>query len=106
MSVKELGERFDVIARDPRIQGVVLHLRPVPMPMAALQDLRDLVSKLRASGKRVVAWAPFYTTASYYVACSCDELLLMPSGPVRPPGFAAPGVLRPDGPRPPGITAA
>ena len=96
MSIRELGERFDAIARDPRTQGVVLHLRPVPMPMATLQDLRDLVSKLRASGKRVVAWAPFYTTASYYVACSCDEILLMPSGPVRPLGFAATGVFLAD----------
>ncbi|TME57602.1 MAG: signal peptide peptidase SppA [Chloroflexi bacterium] len=96
MSVKELGERFDAIARDPRMQGVVLHLRPVPMPMATLQDLRDLVAKLRAAGKRVVAWAPFYTTASYYVACACDEILLMPSGLVRPLGFASTGVFLAD----------
>src|SRR5207245_8572578 len=95
-SVKELGERFDAIARDPRMQGVVLHLRPVPMPMATLQDLRDLVAKLRAAGKRVVAWAPFYTTASYYVACACDEILLMPSGLVRPLGFASTGVFLAD----------
>ncbi len=96
LSVKELGERFDAIARDPRTKGVVLHLRPVPMPMATLQDLRDLVSRLRAKGKRVIAWAPFYTTATYYVACSCDEVLLMPSGVVFPLGFASTGVFLAD----------
>jgi len=97
LSVKELGERFDAIARDHRTKGVVLHLRPVPMPMATLQDLRELVARLRAAGKRVIAWAPFYTTGTYYLACACDEILLMPSGVVRPLGFAATGVFLAEG---------
>jgi protease IV len=97
LSVKELGERFDAIARDPRIKGVVLHLRPVGMPMATLQDLRDLVDKLRKSGKRVVAWAPFYTTGTYYLACACDEILLMPVGAIQPLGFSSTGMFLRDG---------
>src|ERR1700681_1158040 len=97
LSIKELGERFDRIANDPRIKGVVLHLRPVGMPMATLQDLRDLVSKLRKSGRRVVAWAPFYTTGTYYLACACDEILLMPTGAVQPLGFATTGMFLKDG---------
>jgi protease-4 len=92
-SLKELGEHFDAIARDPRIKGVVLHLRPVPMPMATLQDLRELLSKLRASGKRVIAWAPFYTTGTYYLACACDEILMMPTGSVQPLGFSSTGMF-------------
>jgi protease-4 len=96
LSVRELGERFDLIARDSRTKGVVLHLRPVPMPMATLQDLRELVLKLRSGGKRVVAWAPFYTTGTYYLACACDEILLMPSGSVQPLGFATTGMFLAD----------
>src|SRR5580765_4801430 len=84
LSTRELGERFDIIARESRTKGVVLHLRPVPMSMATLQDLRDLVAKLRAAGKKVVAWAPFYTNATYYLACACDEILMMPAGSVQP----------------------
>lgn len=97
LSIKELGERFDLIANDPRIKGVVLHLRPVGMSMATLQDLRELVGKLRQSGRRVVAWAPFYTTGTYYLACSCDEILLMPTGTVQPLGFASTGMFLRDG---------
>jgi protease IV len=96
LSVMELGERFDLIARDSRTKGVVLHLRPVPMSMATLQDLRELITKLRAAGKRVVAWAPFYTTGIYYLACACDEILLMPSGSVQPLGFATTGMFLAD----------
>ncbi len=97
LSVRELGEHFDSIARDPRIKGVVLHLRPVGMPMATLQDLRELVGRLRKAGKRVVAWAPFYTTGTYYLACACDEILLMPTGMVQPLGFATTGMFLKDG---------
>ncbi len=97
LSLKELGERFDAIGSDPRIKGVILHLRPVGMPMATLQDLRELVGKLRKSGKRVVAWAPFYTTGTYYLACACDEILLMPAGMVHPLGFANTGMFLRDG---------
>src|ERR1700680_3314230 len=92
-SLKELGEHLDAVARDPRIKGVVLHLRPVPMPMATLQALRELVSNLRASGKRVIAWAPFYTTGTYYLACACTEILMMPTGSVQPLGFSMTGMF-------------
>ena len=97
LSVKELGERFDAIGREGRIKGVVLHLRPVAMPMATLQDLRELVASLRRAGKRVVAWAPSYTTATYYLACACDEILLMPTGVVGSLGFATTGMFLADG---------
>jgi protease IV len=97
LSVKELGERFDAIGRDPRIKGVVLHLRPVGMPMATLQDLRELVARLRKAGKRVVAWAPFYSTGTYYLACACDEILLMPGGVIQPLGLSTTGMFLRDG---------
>ena len=97
LSVHELSDRFDAIARDTRIKGVVLHLRSVAMPMATLQDLRELVLKLRQAGKRVLAWAPSYTTGTYYLACACDEILLMPAGMVQPLGFAGSGVFLADG---------
>lgn len=97
VSVKELTERFNTLARDPRISGIVLHLRPVPMSMATVQDLRELVARLRQSGKRAIAWAPFYTTATYYLACACDEILLMPAGSVQPLGFSSTGMFLADG---------
>lgn len=97
LSLKELGERFDAIARDARIKGVVLHLRPTGMSMATVEDLREMVAKLRSAHKRVVAWAPFYNTTSYYLACACDEILLMPSGLIQALGFSATGVFLKDG---------
>jgi protease-4 len=97
LSVKELGERFDAIARDSRVRGVILHLRATPASMASLQDLRELVTRLRSAGKRVVAWAPTYRTGTYYLACACDEILLMPTGSVQPLGFSSTAVFLADG---------
>ncbi|HSP10008.1 MAG TPA: S49 family peptidase [Candidatus Dormibacteraeota bacterium] len=105
LSIKELGERFGAIGRDPRITGVVLHLRPVGMPMASLEDLRELVATLRKSGKHVTAWAPYYTTATYYLACACDEILLMPVGAIQPLGIASTGMFLADGLARVGVTA-
>src|SRR5437016_14652716 len=63
------------------------------MPMSTLQDLRELVADLRRSGKRVVAWAPAYTTGTYYLACACDQILLMPSGMIGSLGIATTGMF-------------
>jgi protease IV len=97
LSIKELGDRFDAIARDARIKGVVLHLRPAGMPMATIQDLRELIANLRKANKRVVAWATNYDTATYYLACACDEILLMPTGGIRALGFQGTGVFLAEG---------
>ena len=93
LSLRELGRRFAVIEKDSRIKGVVLHLRPVPMSLAVLQDMRELVVRLRKSGKRVIAWAPFYTTGTYYLACACDEILMLPTGVVQPLGLSSTGMF-------------
>jgi len=93
LSMRELGRRFEAIQKDRRVKGVVLHLRPVPMSLAVLQDMRELVARLRQSGKRVIAWAPFYTTGTYYLACACDEILLLPTGIVQPLGLSSTGMF-------------
>ncbi len=82
LSLQELGEQFRTIAGDPRVHGVVLHLRPLNMMFAQLQTLRDLIGEMRAAGKRVIVWSHTYDTANYYVACSADEILLQKGGTI------------------------
>lgn len=87
ISLLELGEQFRLIAGDPRVEGVVLHLRPLEMAPAAIESLRELVKELRNSGKRVVAWATFYAPSNYLVACAADLILLQPSGEINALGM-------------------
>ncbi len=87
ISLQELAEQFRIVAGDPRVRGVLLHLRPLAMPLAQLDALRDVIAELRAAGKRVVAWSYTYDTATYYLACAADEILLLPSGTIAPLGL-------------------
>jgi protease-4 len=87
-SLQGLTERFRQVAEDPRVRGVILHLRPLRMAPAQLQTLCDLIGELRTAGKRVIAWSPSqYDMASYYVACAADEILLQTGGSIMPLGI-------------------
>jgi protease IV len=85
-SLQDLAEQFRVVAGDPGVGGVVLILRPLAMPFAHLQTLRDLIGELRQARKRVVVWASSYDNARYYVACAADEVLIQPGGSIGPLG--------------------
>ena len=87
ISQHELRERFRQVAADRRTTGVILHLRPIEMTQAQVQGYRDLIADLRVAGKRVVSFAPAYTTATYHVACACDEVLLMRGGSLTALGY-------------------
>ena len=85
-SLSELGEQLRRVGGDPRVRGVVLHLRALSMPLSQLQTLRGLIAELRAADKRVVTWAHSYDSAGYYVASAADRILLQPGGAVHPLG--------------------
>lgn len=87
VSLQELADRFERVAADPRVRGVVLHLRRLQMPGAQLETLREMIAGLRAAGKRVVAWSTYYVSADYYVACAADEVLVQPAGGIDPLGL-------------------
>lgn len=89
ISLQELGEQFSALQQDPRIKGVVLHLRSLKMPIAQVQTLREFIAKLRSSGKRVVTWSTSYDNTRYYVATAADEILLQAGGEASPLGLHA-----------------
>ncbi len=76
------------LAHEPRVRGVVIHLRPVPVAPAQAAALAGLVARLRDAHKRVVCWATGYTAGTYQVACAADEVLLQPGGAVGQLGLA------------------
>ncbi len=89
ISLQELGEQFRALQQDPRIKGVVLHLRSLQMPAAHSQTLREFISELRSSGKRVITWSSAYDNTRYYIATAADEILLQTGGEASPLGLHA-----------------
>ena len=88
-SMAELAEQLRDVAEDPRVRGVVLHLRHLRMPAAQVETLRGLMGELRTAGKRVVVWSHSYENSSYYAACAASEVLLQPGGFALPLGMHA-----------------
>jgi protease-4 len=87
-SIVELRRQARRLCTDDRVAGMVLHIRPLPLSAAQVASLRDLVAEVRATGRRVVCWAPTYLDSTYQVACAADEILLQPGGSVAPLGVA------------------
>jgi protease-4 len=62
---------------DERLQGVVLRVTPLDLPLAQLQELRGAVGRLRDAGKHVIAWVmgeDFSGNDEYYLASAADQV--------------------------------
>lgn len=80
LSLVELEQAFDRIANDSRPKGVILYIRGFAMSLADLQSLRDVIGRLRARGKQVIAYAQSYGMAEYFVASAANQIILQPGG--------------------------
>lgn len=85
----ELAERFQALARDEHVRGVIVELGDLQLASAQVDTLRGLLAETRRAGKRVIAWSHSYTRASYQVATAADEVLLLPGGSVGPLAIAS-----------------
>jgi len=82
LSLVEIEQAFRRIGDDPRPRAVILNLRSLRLPLADVQTLRQSIARLRAKGKRVVAYAQSYDLGSYLVASACEAIYLQPTGVV------------------------
>lgn len=79
LSLSLLRRRLKRIAADPRPKGVIIRLHVLGGGWATAQSLRDALLKFRADGdKRVVIYADYLTTKSYFVASVADDIIMPP----------------------------
>jgi protease-4 len=86
-SLLELSEQIRTVRGDPRIKGVIFYLRPLEMPLAKIDVLRNLIKELKISGKMVLVWSYTYDTTMYYLATAADRIALLPGGMFGPIGL-------------------
>lgn len=63
--------------KDGRLKGVIVKIRPVDLDFAKVQELRNLLSELRKSGKRVIAWVVGEGASGntpYFLASAAEEV--------------------------------
>lgn len=87
LSLLEITEQIRTVVDDPRVRGVLFHLRPLAMPLAKIDVLRGLIKELQVSGKLVITWSYTYDMARYYLASAADHITLLPGGMLGPMGL-------------------
>jgi len=85
----KLRRGFKMAAIDARIKGIIIRIGFVQAGFAKLQELQQLISEFRSSGKKVFAFLDIATTRDYFLASACDSIYLQPGGALILTGFAA-----------------
>lgn len=87
--LRDLIKALDLARDDKRIAFAVLKLDAlVDAGLPQLEELNAAVARFRASGKKVVAYSPWYEQAPFYAAAQADEVVVDPLGLVHIEGFS------------------
>lgn len=81
-AIKEAGKNDD-------IKGIYLEGGILEGGYASLQELRNLLSEFKKTGKWIVAYADEYTQGAYYVASVANDVLINPQGSIDWHGLSA-----------------
>jgi len=87
--LREVIERLDKAAKDDKIAGVLLRIRSPELGLGKVDELRGVIGRLRAAGKKVYADVDSAMTKDYLLASACDEVIIPPSGSLMLTGLAA-----------------
>ncbi|MGH6629787.1 MAG: signal peptide peptidase SppA, partial [Burkholderiales bacterium] len=75
--LRDLVDSLDYAAQDTRIKALFLKLDGLEYAgMAQLEEMSSAITRFRASGKPVYAYAGDYTQDQYYLAAQADQLFL------------------------------
>ncbi len=86
--LRDIVSALEAAAKDPKIDRVLLQLDAFPgAGLATLREVGAALTRFKASGKQVVAWAANYNQAAYYLAAHADEIYLHPMGMVMTQGY-------------------
>ena len=92
--VREVVAALEGAGADERVSALFATIGQGRLSMAAAQEIRDAVTRFRASGKPAVLFAETIGefgdgTVGYYLASAFSQIWLQPSGEVGLTGFAA-----------------
>lgn len=89
-SLTALRELVEKVVADKKIEGIVWEIPSLHTGWGHAAALRELLLKVRGSGKRVVAWLPEGAgNRELYVSSAADRVLTSPHATIAPMGLAA-----------------
>jgi len=88
IQLRDIVAVLDAAATDSKIERVVLLVDDFPgAGLATLREVGAAITRFKAGGKQVVAWAENYDQAGYYLAAHADEVYLHPLGMTMMQGY-------------------
>ena len=90
--LRDIVDGLDRAASDDRVRALVTRIGGSNLGLAKIQEIRDAVTRFRATGKPAIAWAESYGefgpgTLGYYLATAFDKVYLLPTGEVGATGL-------------------
>ncbi len=82
IDLRKTISRIDKVAKDGSVAGLILDIRATALSRGKLNELSAAVTRVRASGKKVVATLDSAMGAQYLLASACDEIVMPESGTV------------------------
>ncbi len=89
LSMTTLVEQLRKAKVDKRISGVLLEIDLLGAGWGKADELREVITDFRASGKPIYAFIEVSTNKEYYVATACDRVYVSPGGDLFINGLAA-----------------
>ena len=80
---------IDHAARDPKVDAILVKLRPLDVGWAKLDELRDAILRFSAQGKSVAVWMEGGGDAEFYLASAGDAIFSAPSAYLDVDGLMA-----------------
>lgn len=78
--------------KDRRLRGIYLDLSSYRMNLSQSWEIREVLRKLRDSGKKILCYAHSYREPAYFLATACDRIYMAPGGVVEVPGVMSQGL--------------
>jgi protease-4 len=88
-SIRALVEAVDRAARDRRVKGLLLRVKPLGTGWGRVQELRDALVRFRRSGKPSWAHLEDASNLEYFLATGCAKIAASPTSLVDVTGLAA-----------------
>lgn len=79
-TVTEIARAIRKAGDDERIRGLYLDLDDPSAGWASIGEIRSAIDAFQAKGKPCVAYSESYDTKGYWLASTCDDVLLAPGG--------------------------
>ena len=88
-SLESLRRQLEVLAKDPRVLGVIIEVDGLEAPPAKRDALAEMFKALRTAGKKVVGYGVSVSNAEYELLCSTDRIVIPAAGRIDLTGFSA-----------------